>query len=217
MTEVDKDLGSYKIPEAARALDEFVDDMSNWYVRRSRERFWAKGMEQDKINAYMTLYTALVTICKACSADDPVHDRGDLSESGQDALIKNAPESIHLCDFPVANPAYIDAELEKNMDEVLKIVVMGRACRNAANIKNRQPIGTMYVKAPFELPEFFTEIIADELNVKNVTFTDDVSVHTRLTPSSRSCVPWDRSTENTWDRSRKRLRMWTETQAMAES
>ena len=190
VTEVDKDLGSYKIPEAARALDEFVDDMSNWYVRRSRERFWAKGMEQDKINAYMTLYTALVTICKAAAPMIPFMTE-EIYQNLVKSIDKNAPESIHLCDFPVANPAYSDAELEKNMDEVLKIVVMGRACRNAANIKNRQPIGTMYVKAPFELPEFFTEIIADELNVKNVTFTDDVSGYTTYTfkPQLRTVGP----------------------------
>ena len=190
VTEVDKDLGSYKIPEAARALDEFVDDMSNWYVRRSRERFWAKGMEQDKINAYMTLYTALVTICKASAPMIPFMTE-EIYQNLVKSIDKNAPESIHLCDFPVANPAYSDAELEKNMDEVLKIVVMGRACRNAANIKNRQPIGTMYVKAPFELPEFFTEIIADELNVKNVTFTDDVSGYTTYTfkPQLRTVGP----------------------------
>ena len=190
VTEVDKDLGSYKIPEAARALDEFVDDMSNWYVRRSRERFWAKGMEQDKINAYMTLYTALVTICKASAPMIPFMTE-EIYQNLVKSIDKNAPESIHLCDFPVANPVYSDAELEKNMDEVLKIVVMGRACRNAANIKNRQPIGTMYVKAPFELPEFFTEIIADELNVKNVTFTDDVSGYTTYTfkPQLRTVGP----------------------------
>ena len=190
VTEVDKDLGSYKIPEAARALDEFVDDMSNWYVRRSRERFWAKGMEQDKINAYMTLYTALVTICKASAPMIPFMTE-EIYQNLVKSIDKNAPESIHLCDFPVANQAYSDAELEKNMDEVLKIVVMGRACRNAANIKNRQPIGTMYVKAPFELPEFFTEIIADELNVKNVAFTDDVSGYTTYTfkPQLRTVGP----------------------------
>ena len=190
VTEVDKDLGSYKIPEAARALDEFVDDMSNWYVRRSRERFWAKGMEQDKINAYMTLYTALVTICKAAAPMIPFMTE-EIYQNLVKSIDKNAPESIHLCDFPVATPAYSDAELEKNMDEVLKIVVMGRACRNAANIKNRQPIGTMYVKAPFELPEFFTEIIADELNVKNVAFTDDVSGYTTYTfkPQLRTVGP----------------------------
>ncbi len=143
----------------------FVDDMSNWYVRRSRERFWAKGMEQDKINAYMTLYTALVEICK-CAAPMIPFMTEEIYQNLVCSIDKNAPESIHLCDFPEVNESYIDKELEKNMDEVLKIVVMGRACRNTANIKNRQPIGTMFVKAPFELSEYFKEIIEDELNVK---------------------------------------------------
>ena len=147
--EVDEDLDHYKIPEAARALESFVDDMSNWYVRRSRERFWAKGMEQDKINAYMTLYTA--------------------------------PESIHLCDFPVADEKLIDKKLEEDMKEVLDIVVMGRACRNTANIKNRQPIGSMFVKADHALTDFYVNIIEDELNVKNVIFTDDVRDFTSYT------------------------------------
>ena len=132
--------------------------MSNWYVRRSRERFWAKGMEQDKINAYMTLYTALVEICK-CAAPMIPFMTEEIYQNLVCSIDKNAPESIHLCDFPTVKEAYIDKELEKNMDEVLKIVVMGRACRNAANIKNRQPIGNMFVKAPFELSEYFKEII----------------------------------------------------------
>ena len=187
---VDNDLENYKIPEAARALDEFVDDMSNWYVRRSRERFWAKGMEQDKINAYMTLYTALVEICK-CAAPMIPFTTEEIYQNLVCSIDKEAPESIHLCDFPAANEAYIDKELEKNMDEVLKIVVMGRACRNAASIKNRQPIGSMFVKAPFELPEFFKEIIEDELNVKEVSFTDDVSAYTSYTfkPQLRTVGP----------------------------
>ena len=170
---VDEDLANYKIPEAAKALQSFVDDMSNWYVRRSRERFWAKGMEQDKINAYMTLYTALVEICKTAAPMIPF-----MTEVIYQNLVRsidaNAPESIHLCDFPKVNEAHIDKELEENMDRVLKLVVMGRACRNTANIKNRQPIGQMYVKADFELSEFFDAIVADELNVKNVTFTQEV-------------------------------------------
>lgn len=170
---VDENLGNYKIPESARALQEFVDDMSNWYVRRSRERFWAKGMEQDKINAYMTLYTALVNVCKAAAPMIPFMTE-DIYQNLVRNIDKTAPESIHLCDFPAADTAQIDKELEANMDEVLKIVVMGRACRNTANIKNRQPIGNMFVKAPFELPEFFVEIIREELNTKKVTFTDDV-------------------------------------------
>ncbi len=175
--EVDDNLNNYRIPEAARALQEFVDDMSNWYVRRSRERFWAKGMEQDKINAYMTLYTSLVTLCKAAAPMIPF-----MTEQIYQNLVRNidkdAPESIHLCDFPTVNKAWIDEELERDMDEVLKIVVMGRACRNTANIKNRQPIAQMYVKAPYKLAEYYCEIIEDELNVKKVDFTDDVRAFT---------------------------------------
>ncbi|MDO4189990.1 MAG: DUF5915 domain-containing protein, partial [Lachnospiraceae bacterium] len=171
--EVDEALDSYKIPEAARVLDGFVDEMSNWYVRRCRERFWAKGMEQDKINAYMTLYTALVEISKAAAPMVPF-----MTEEIYLNLVKSinadAPESIHLCDFPEVNASFIDAELEKNMDAVLKTVVMGRAARNTANIKNRQPIGKMFVKADFTLSDFFKEIIAEELNVKTVEFTDDI-------------------------------------------
>ena len=170
---VDEDLANYKIPEAAKALQSFVDDMSNWYVRRSRERFWAKGMEQDKINAYMTLYTALVEICKTAAPMIPFMTE-DIYQNLVRSIDVNAPESIHLCDFPKVNEAHIDKELEENMDRVLKLVVMGRACRNTANIKNRQPIGQMYVKADFELSEFFDAIVADELNVKNVTFTQEV-------------------------------------------
>ncbi len=170
---VDEDLANYKIPEAARSLQEFVDDMSNWYVRRSRERFWAKGMEQDKINAYMTLYHALVTIAKTAAPMIPFMTE-DIYQNLVRSIDANAPESIHLCDFPKVNEAHIDKELEENMDRVLKLVVMGRACRNTANIKNRQPIAQMYVKADFELSEFFDAIVADELNVKNVTFTQEV-------------------------------------------
>ena len=170
---VDEDLANYKIPEAAKALQSFVDDMSNWYVRRSRELFWAKGMEQDKINAYMTLYTALVEICKTAAPMIPFMTE-DIYQNLVRSIDANAPESIHLCDFPKVNEAHIDKELEENMDRVLKLVVMGRACRNTANIKNRQPIGQMYVKADFELSEFFDAIVADELNVKNVTFTQEV-------------------------------------------
>jgi isoleucyl-tRNA synthetase len=172
--DVDSNLGNYRIPEAARALQEFVDDMSNWYVRRSRERFWAKGMEQDKVNAYMTLYTALVNTCKAAAPMIPFMTE-DIYRNIVCKVDASAPESIHLCDFPKVQEDQIDRELEQAMDEVLKIVVMGRACRNTANIKNRQPIGNMFVKAPKELPEYFAEIIRDELNVKKVTFTDDVS------------------------------------------
>ena len=170
---VDDNLGNYRIPEAARALQEFVDDMSNWYVRRSRERFWAKGMEQDKINAYMTLYTALVTVSKAAAPMIPFMTE-EIYQNLVRSIDKDAPESIHLCLFPEVNEDQIDPELEQNMDNVLKLVVMGRACRNASNIKNRQPIGQMFVKAGFTLPEFYQEIVADELNVKNVKFTEDV-------------------------------------------
>ena len=170
---VDDNLANYRIPETARALQEFVDDMSNWYVRRSRERFWAKGMEQDKINAYMTLYTALVNVSKAAAPMIPFMTE-DIYRNLVCSIDKTAPESVHLCDFPKADMAHVDKELEANMDEVLKIVVMGRACRNTANIKNRQPIANMFVKAPKELPEYFADIIRDELNSKKVTFTQDV-------------------------------------------
>jgi len=171
---VDENLGSYRIPEAGKALSEFVDDMSNWYVRRCRERFWAKGMEQDKINAYMTLYTALVTISEAAAPMIPF-----LTESIYQNLVRNidadAPISIHLCDFPEVEEALIDKDLETSMDEVLKIVVFGRAARNASGIKNRQPIANMFVKAAKALDSYFVEIIEDELNIKSVEFTDDVS------------------------------------------
>ena len=170
---VDDDLANYKIPEAARALQEFVDEMSNWYVRRSRERFWAKGMEQDKINAYMTLYTALVTVAKTAAPMIPFMTE-DMYQNLVRSVDKDAIESIHLCDFPTVNEAWIDKELEADMKELLEIVVLGRACRNTANIKNRQPIGTMYVKAEKKMGDFYTDIIADELNVKEVKFADDV-------------------------------------------
>ena len=170
---VDNNLENYRIPEAARALQEFVDDMSNWYVRRSRERFWAKGMEQDKINAYMTLYTALVTISKVAAPMIPFMTE-DIYQNLVRSIDKDAPESVHLCDFPAAKQEWIDKELEDNMEHLLDIVVMGRACRNTANIKNRQPIAKMYVKASYELSEFYTSIIADELNVKGVEFTDNI-------------------------------------------
>ena len=187
---VDENLGSYRIPEAARALDNFTDEMSNWYVRRSRERFWAKGMEQDKINAYMTLYTALVTIAKTAAPMVPFITE-DIYRNLVCSVDASAPESVHLCDFPSVNESYIDRELEADMEAVLKIVVMGRACRNAANIKNRQPIGSMYVKAPSVLADYFVKIIEDELNVKKVSFTDDVSAYTDYTfkPQLRTVGP----------------------------
>ena len=174
--DVDYDLSNYRVTEAAKALEEFVDELSNWYVRRSRSRFWAKGMEQDKINAYMTLYTALVTTAKAAAPMIPF-----MTESIYRNLVcsidEKAPESVHLCDFPKANEAHIDKELEKNMGEVLEIVVLGRAARNEANIKNRQPIGKMFVKAPVVLPDFYKEIVEEELNVKEVVFTDDMEAY----------------------------------------
>ncbi len=190
VTAVDDNLNNYRIPEAARALQEFVDDMSNWYVRRSRERFWAKGMEQDKINAYMTLYTALVTICKAAAPMIPFMTE-EIYQNLVRSVDQNAPESIHLCDFPVADPAFDDKKLEEDMDLVLKAVVMGRACRNTANIKNRQPISTMFIKADRELTDFYKEIIEDELNVKKVVFTDDVREFTSYTfkPQLRTVGP----------------------------
>ena len=187
---VDECLSNYKIPEAAKYLQEFVDDLSNWYVRRSRERFWAKGMEQDKINAYMTLYTALVTICKAAAPMIPFMTE-EIYRNIVVNVDKNAPESIHFCDFPEVNEEWIDTKLEEDMDHVLQIVVQGRACRNTANIKNRQPIGKMYVKAAFELSDFYKDIIADELNVKEVVFTDDVSAFTSYSfkPQLRTVGP----------------------------
>ena len=190
VTAVDDNLNNYRIPEAARALQEFVDDMSNWYVRRSRERFWAKGMEQDKINAYMTLYTALVTICKAAAPMVPFMTE-EIYQNLVRSVDQNAPESIHLCEFPVADPTFDDKKLEEDMDLVLKAVVMGRACRNTANIKNRQPISTMFIKADRELTDFYKEIIEDELNVKKVVFTDDVREFTSYTfkPQLRTVGP----------------------------
>lgn len=171
---VDENLSNYRITETARALDSFVDELSNWYVRRSRSRFWVKDMPQDKINAYMTLYTALVTVAKAAAPMIPF-----MSESIYQNLVgsidKSAPESVHLCDFPEYDEKLIDTDLETKMEEVLNIVVLGRSCRNTANIKNRQPISTMYVKAEAELDEFYRDIIREELNVKAVEFTDDVS------------------------------------------
>ncbi len=178
--EVDSNLANYRIPEAARALQEFVDEMSNWYVRRSRERFWAKGMEQDKINAYMTLYTALVTISKAAAPMIPFMTE-DIYRNLVCSIDKDAPESVHLCDFPTVHEEMINKDLEAAMEEILKIVVMGRAARNTANIKNRQPIGTMYVRADHELEPVYQNIITDELNVKEIVFKDDLSEFTSYT------------------------------------
>lgn len=187
---VDTDLDTYKITETARALDNFVDELSNWYVRRSRERFWTPGMEQDKINAYMTLYTALVTVSKVAAPMIPFMT-DEIYRNLVCSVDKTAPISVHLCDFPVANESYIDSKLEERMEDVLDIVVLGRACRNTAQIKNRQPIAKMYIKADYTLPEYFTDIIADELNVKSVEFANDVSAFTTYSfkPQLRTVGP----------------------------
>ncbi len=188
--EVDENLDKYRIPEAGKALEDFVDEMSNWYVRRSRERFWAKGMEQDKINAYMTLYTALVTVSKAAAPMIPFMTE-DIYQNMVRSVDQDAPESIHLCDFPQLQAGWIDRALEESMKDVLAAVVMGRACRNDAAIKNRQPIGKMYIKADFSLDDFYVDIIKDELNVKEVVFTDDVREFTSYTfkPQLRTVGP----------------------------
>ena len=188
--QVDDHLDNYRIPEAGKALQDFVDEMSNWYVRRSRERFWAKGMEQDKINAYMTLYTALVTICKTAAPMIPFMTE-EIYQNLVRSVVKNAPESIHLCDFPSVEESFIDKELEKNMEDVLDAVVLGRACRNEASIKNRQPVSRMYVKADFTLSDFYKDIVRDELNIKEVIFTDDVREFTSYTfkPQLRTLGP----------------------------
>ena len=177
---VDEFLGDYKITEAARILDNFVDELSNWYVRRSRTRFWLKGMPEDKVNAYMTLYTALVTISKTAAPMIPFMTE-EIYRNLVCSIDKSAPMSVHLCDFPEAKEEWIDKELEAKMDEILEIVVLGRAARNSANIKNRQPIGKMYVKAQMALDGMYADIIKDELNVKEVEFTDDVRSFTSYT------------------------------------
>lgn len=186
----DKGLENYRITESARAIQAFVDDLSNWYVRRSRERFWQKEMTQDKINAYMTLYTVITSVIKLAAPFVPF-----MSEEIYRNMVKNidasAPESVHLCDFPKVNEKCIDLDLEKNMDLVLKLVVQGRACRNTANIKNRQPIGKMYAKADFKLPKAFMEIISEELNVKEVVFTESAKDFTtyKFKPQLRTLGP----------------------------
>ena len=187
---VDDNLGNYRIPESTKALAEFVDDMSNWYVRRCRERYWAKDMPQDKINAYMTLYTALVTLCKTAAPMIPFLTE-DIYQNLVRTVDKNAPESIHLCDFPEVNESMIDPELEASMDEVLKVVVFGRAARNTANIKSRQPIANMYIKAAKTLDDYFVDILRDELNVKNVEFKEDLSAFTAYSfkPQLRTVGP----------------------------
>jgi isoleucyl-tRNA synthetase len=187
---VDNCLEHYKITETTRILQDFIDDLSNWYVRRSRERFWVPGMPQDKINAYMTLYTCLVTFSKVCAPMIPFMTE-DIYRNLVCTIDKEAPISVHLCDFPAANEALIDGELEERMDEVLKVVALGRACRNGAAIKNRQPLSKMYVAADFTLPAFFTEIIEEELNLKAVEFTSDISAFTSYTfkPQLRTVGP----------------------------
>jgi glycosyltransferase involved in cell wall biosynthesis len=174
--DVDNHLENYRIPESARALQDFVDDMSNWYVRRSRDRFWAEGMPQDKINAYMTLYTALVTVAKVAAPLIPFMTE-EIYQNLVRSIDSEAIESIHLCDFPAVDETMIDKELEAHMEEVLKLVVMGRACRNTANIKNRQPIGQMFVKAEFDLPEFYKDIVKEELNVKAKHLVEKYAAH----------------------------------------
>ncbi len=170
--EVDDHLANYRIPESAKALESFVDELSNWYVRRGRERYWVQGLPEDKINAYMTLYTALVTIAKASAPLIPFMAE-DIYRNLVCSIDKSAPESIHLCDYPEVNEAYIDTELEKNMDQVLNIVVLGRAARNGANIKNRQPLSAITVVSENRLGEMYAEIIRDELNVKTVDFAEN--------------------------------------------
>ena len=177
---VDENMENYRIPEAARALSDFVDDTSNWYVRRSRERFWAKGMPQDKINAYMTLFEALTTLIK-CAAPMIPFMTEDIYQNLVRSVDSDAPESVHLCDFPVCDESMIDEELEDNMRQVLDIVALGRACRNVSNIKNRQPVGKMFVKSERRLSGFYSSIITDELNVKEIEFRDDVREFTSYT------------------------------------
>ena len=194
--EVDRNLDKYRITEAAKALQDFVEEMSNWYVRRSRERFWARGMEQDKINAYMTLHTALVTVCKAAAPMIPFMTE-EIYRNLVCSTDAQAQESIHLCDFPAVEEAFIDRKLEADMEEVLEAVVLGRACRNAVSIKNRQPVSRMYVKMADKgeqteaLDSFYTEIIEDELNVKEVVYTEDVRDYTTYTfkPQLRTVGP----------------------------
>ncbi len=168
---VDNNMENYRIPEACKALQEFVDEMSNWYVRRCRERYWKQGLEQDKINAYLTLYTALVTVAKTSAPMIPFMAE-DIYQNLVRSVDNAAEESVHLCSFPEVNENYIDLELEKNMDEVLNIVGLGRAARNGANIKNRQPLAKMYVNADIKLEGYYKDIIEDELNIKSVTFVD---------------------------------------------
>ncbi len=187
---VDKNLENYRITESARAIQEFVDELSNWYVRRSRERFWQKDMNQDKVNAYMTLYEVLVQVTKLAAPFVPfISD--EIYRNLVVSVNKNVAQSVHLCDYPQVNDKFIDKELEKNMDQVLKLVVLGRACRNTSNIKNRQPISRMYVKSDYELHDMYRELVMDELNIKDVVFTDDASQFTdyKFKPQLRTLGP----------------------------
>ena len=189
--QVDTRLERYQIPEAAKALEDFVDELSNWYVRRSRERYWGKDMTQDKINAYMTLYEALVTVAK-CAAPMIPFMAEEIYQNLVAGLDPNAPESVHLCDYPVSDASLIDADLEASMEEVLRIVADGRACRNEAAIKNRQPIARMFVKTEAAaLPTEYQDIIKDELNVKEIIFTQSVRDFTTYTfkPQLRTVGP----------------------------
>ena len=187
---VDRNLENYKVTESARDIQDFTDELSNWYVRRCRERFWQKEMNQDKINAYMTLYTALTELSKTIAPFVPF-----ISEQIYLNLVRSvdqsAPESVHLCDFPTVPDGFIDEELEKNMDKVLKYVVLGRACRNTANIKNRQPIGRMFIKDSEELSAMYEDLVKDELNVKQIIFTKDASGFTtyKFKPQLRTVGP----------------------------
>ena len=187
---IDDNLSNYRIPETTRAIQTFVDEMSNWYVRRSRARFWSKGMEQDKINAYMTLYTSLLTICKASAPVIPFITE-DIYQNIVRSVDKSAPDSIHLCDFPTVDENIIDTQLETDMEHVLDAVVLGRSCRNTSNIKTKQPVAKMYIKADWQLSDYYTDIIAGELNVKNVAFASDVSEFTSYSfkPQLRTVGP----------------------------
>ena len=186
---VDEGLEKYQITETARAISDFVDELSNWYVRRCRERFWGKGLAGDKLAAFETLYTVLKTLSGLCAPYIPF-----MAESMYRNLVANndpdAPISVHLTDFPTADPSLVDHELEAQMEEVIAAVQLGRACRNAANIKVRQPIATMYIKGA-ALDEAVSELIADELNVKAVRFVTDARDFTtyELKPQMRTLGP----------------------------
>lgn len=169
---IDDNLENYRITESARAAEDFVDDLSNWYVRRSRERFWQKGMPGDKISAYMTLHTVLVELSKLLAPFIPFMS-DEIYLNIVKGLENDAPDSVHMCDYPVSDPALIDKALEKNMDFALKVVTLGRACRNEANIKNRQPLATIYIDADFKMDNEFIDVVAEELNVKQVLYINN--------------------------------------------